>query len=222
MSHSDQKDHLMTPDSHVIDAGLAAVEVRGVTRSAFLLRSTLAAGAVLGAGSVGPFVGRALAQGGGSGAADVDVLNFALTLEYLETAFYDRALKLPLSAEVRGLARTFGEHEREHVEAIRDTIDQLGGDPVRPPELSFPRMRERAFLRLAQTLEETGVSAYNGAAVRIESPEVLAAAGTIVQVEARHAAGIRVQRRLDPAPRAADETLDMEQVLAAIDPFVKS
>ncbi|CAA9500595.1 MAG: hypothetical protein AVDCRST_MAG53-1931 [uncultured Solirubrobacteraceae bacterium] len=203
------------------DPSLVAIEVRGVTRSAFLLRSTLAAGAVFGAGAVGPFVGGALAQKGGGG-ADVDILNFALTLEYLETAFYERALRLPLSTEVRGLARNFGEHEREHVEALRDTIDQLGGDPVRAPELAFPRTGERAFLRLAQTLEETGVSAYNGAAVMIGSAEVLAAAGTIVQVEARHAAAIRLQRGLEPAPRPTDESLEMEQVRKAIDPFVKS
>jgi len=221
MRRSYRKDHRAPSAPRFVDSGLAAVEVRGVTRSAFLLRSTLAAGTLLGAGAVGPFVGRALAQKGGR-SADVDVLNFALTLEYLETAFYDRALKLPLSAEVRGLARTFGEHEREHIEALRDTIDQLGGDPVQAPELSFPRTREAAFLRLAQTLEETGVSAYNGAATRIESAEVLAAAGSIVQVEARHAAAIRLQRGLEPAPEPTDESLDMERVLEAIDPFVKS
>lgn len=202
-------------------APLGAPEVLGMTRSAFILRGALAAGAVYGAGSIGPFVSHALAQDPGA-SPDLEILNFALTLEYLETAFYDEALRLRLSSETRALARTFGTHEREHVEALLDTIDQLGGEPVKAPEVAFPMKTEAAFLKLAQTLEETGVSAYNGAAVRIESPEVLAAAGQIVQVEARHAAAIRTARGQVPAPRPFDESLEMAEVLEAVEPFVKS
>jgi hypothetical protein len=76
---------------------------------------------------------------------------------------------------------------------------------------------EWRFLTLAQTLEDTGVSAYNGAAPRIRSGEVLAAAGGI---EARHAALIRLARGEDPAPAAFDAALDQQNVLDAVKPFI--
>lgn len=199
---------------------LSAVEVHGMTRSAFILRGALAAGTVYGAGTIGPFVHHALAQGDTGG--DIEVLNFALTLELLEAAFYKRALDLDLSAGVRQLAQTFGAQEREHADALRETINQLGGTGEKAPKASFPIRDERSFLKLAETLEETGVSAYNGAAPRIQSPEVLAAAGQIAQIEARHAAAIRTARDESPAPRAFDDSLTMEQVLEAVQPFVRS
>lgn len=197
---------------------LSAVEVQGITRGSFILRSALAVGTVYGAGAVGPYVERAFAQ---SNAGDVGVLNFALTLEQLETAFYERALRLRLSGDVREMAQTFGTHEREHVSAIKETIGGLGGKPDKAPKFTFPLTNERSFLALAQTLEETGVSAYNGAAGRIQAPEVLAAAGQIVQIEARHAAAIRSARGQAPAPRAFDKALGMEPVLRAAKPFLK-
>lgn len=198
---------------------LNTVEVRGLTRSSFILRSAFAVGTVYGAGALGPFVKHALAQ---DNAGDIDVLNFALTLELLESAFYERALTLQLSSEVREMAQTFGTHELEHVAAIEETIDGLGGKPDMAPGFAFPITDERSFLALAQTLEETGVSAYNGAAGQIQSPEVLAAAGQIVQIEARHAAAIRTARSRAPAPRAFDMALGMEEVLQAAKPFLKT
>ncbi len=197
---------------------LSTVEVQGLTRGSFILRSAFAAGAVYGAGAIGPYVNHALAQ---DKAGDVDVLKFALTLELLESAFYARALKLQLSSAVREMAQTFGQHEREHVAAIKETIDGLGGKPDRAPGFAFPIRDERSFLALAQTLEETGVSAYNGAAPQIKAPEVLAAAGQIVQIEARHAAAIRTARSQAPAPLAFDKPLGMRQVLQAAKPFLK-
>jgi len=198
---------------------LNAVEVHGLTRGSFILRSAFAAGTVYGAGAIGPYVNRALAQ---SAAGDIEVLNFALTLELLEAAFYERALKLQLSGGVRDMAQTFGTHERDHVSAITETINGLGGKPDKAPGFSFPLRDERSFLALAQTLEETGVSAYNGAAGQIRSPEVLAAAGQIVQIEARHAAAIRTARSQAPAPLAFDRALRKEQVLQAAKPFLKT
>jgi hypothetical protein len=100
----------MTVSRHPAAApALGGIDVQGVTRSAFLLRAALAAGAAGGAGAVGPFVSRALAQGKNG---DVEILNFALTLEYLlEAVFYNRGDDIGLSGDVKTLARAFGDDE---------------------------------------------------------------------------------------------------------------
>jgi rubrerythrin len=207
----------MTTRSTTGAAELAGVEVRGMSRSAFLVRGALAAGAVYGLGAVRPFVTHAAMQMDGG---DVEIVNFALTLEYLETDFYGQALKLGLSNDVKPLARLIHEDEAQHVDALVATVKQLGGNPAAKPAFSFPMKDEKSFLELAQTLEDTGVSAYNGAAPSIESAEVLGAAGTIVQVEARHAAAIRIKNGASPAPDAFDKPLAAKQVLSAVKPFI--
>lgn len=199
---------------------LGAIEVSGLTRSSFLVRGALATGGLYGAGAVGGFVTRAFAQGGGG---DVDILNFALTLEYLEAAFYEDGLKrAKLSGEAKKQARTFGDHEAEHVDALTATIKELGGKPVKAPKVEFPFTDQKSFLKLAQVFEDTGVSAYNGAAPMVQSKEVLAAAGSIVQVEARHAGAIRLLRGEDPSPDAFDKTMTTDEVLKAVKPFIKA
>ena len=198
---------------------LAAVEVEGVSREAFLVKGVLAAGAVYGAGMISPFLKSAFAQ---TAMGDLDILNFALTLEYLEADFYRRARKLGLSSEASMIAKDFGDAEQQHVDALAATIKKLGGTPVASPKFSFPMKDEKSFLKLAQTLEDTGVSAYNGAGPAITSKEVLAAAGSIVQVEARHAAVIRQLRGNVPAPDAFDASLDTKQVLAAVKPLIRN
>ncbi|MDP8943205.1 MAG: ferritin-like domain-containing protein [Actinomycetota bacterium] len=202
---------------------LAAIDVQGMTRGAFIVRGALAAGAVYGGAAVGPFVGQALAQASG----DVDVLNFALTLEFLEAEFYKQALKEvdDLDSEVKELAEEIEKNEAEHVDTLTQTIEQLGGKPTKAPEVDFGDAfrSQDAFLKLALTFEDTGVSAYNGAAPRIKSEEVLGAAGAIVQVEARHAALIAHHTNGKIAPSGAfDKPLGQEKVLKAVEPFVKS
>ena len=199
---------------------LGAIEVSGLTRSSFLVRGALATGSLYGAGAVGGFVTRAFAQDGGG---DLEILNFALTLEYLEATFYEEGLKrAKLSGEAKKLAQTAGDHEAEHVDALTATIKKLGGKPVAAPKVEFPFKDQKSFLKLAQVFEDTGVSAYNGAAPAIKSKEVLGAAGSIVQVEARHAAAIRLLIGMDPSPGAFDKTLSTDQVLKAVKPFIKS
>jgi rubrerythrin len=127
-----------------------------------------------------------------------------------------------LGAEAKAFAQTIRDDEDAHVQALAETIRNLGGMPVKAPTVEFPFSDEAAFLELAQTLEDTGVSAYNGAAPAIKSKELLATAGSIVQVEARHAARIRLARNQPPAPDAFDKTLDERQVLKAVQPFVMS
>ena len=202
---------------------LAAIEVEETfSRSALLVRGALAAGALYGAMAVTPLIRKAFAQGS---MGDIDILNFALTLEYLEAAFYEEAAGVKgLSSEVAGYVKTFGDEEQEHVDALTATIRDLGGMPVEAPGVDFGDAFSSAdkFIALAITLEDTGVSAYNGAAPMIESKDLLATAGGIVQVEARHAAAIRYAAGEDPAPEAFDPTLTEDEVLAAVQPFVKS
>jgi rubrerythrin len=189
-----------------------------LSRSEVLLKGALAAGAVYGTLAVGPFVRKALAM---TGSSDVDILNFALTLEFLESTFYEEAKsRAKASGELKSLVNLLAEDEKQHVEALTATIKQLGGKPVAEPKFDFAYSGTGGFLKLAQTFEDTGVSAYNGAAPMIKSKEVLAAAGGIVQVEARHAAAIRLQNSEEPAPAAFDTPLDEKQVLKAVEPFL--
>ena len=105
--------------------------------------------------------------------------------------------------------KTFGAEEQEHVDALTATIKDLGGTPVKAPEVDFGDAFTSAekLIPLAITFEDIGVSAYNGAAPRSSRRTLLATAGGIVQVEARHAATIRFAAGEDPAPEAFDPTL---------------
>jgi rubrerythrin len=200
---------------------LAQIEVENVNRSAFLMRGALAVGALYGTAMVSPFLSRALASGS---SGDIDILNYALTLEYLEAAFYRGAAKTPgLSGEVAGYVKTFGDEEEEHVDALRSTISDMDGKPVDAPGVDFGDAFSSAdkLIPLAITFEDTGVSAYNGAAPMVSNKDLLATAGSIVQVEARHAATIRFAAGKDPAPDAFDPTMTMDEVLNAVEPFVK-
>jgi rubrerythrin len=189
-----------------------------LTRSEVILKGALAVGAAYGTLAVGPYVRRALAKSGGG---DIDILNFALTLEYLEARFYAEAKgRAMVSGELKALVDLIAKDEQQHVEALAGTIKKLGGKPVAEPKFDFAYSGTAGFLKLAQTFEDTGVSAYNGAAPMIESKEVLTAAGSIAQVEARHAAAIRLQNGAEPSPQAFDPPLDEAQVLKAVEPFI--
>ena len=203
---------------------LAAITVdadsEDISRSDVILKGALAAGAVYGTFMVGPFVRKALAMNGGG---DVDILNVALTLEYLETKFYEEArMRAGAKGDLKSLIDLIAKDEAQHVEALTATVKQLGGKPVAEPKFDFAYDDTAGFLKLAQTFEDTGVSAYNGAGPAIKSKDVLAAAGSIVQVEARHAAAIRVQNGEEPSPDAFDQPLDEKQVLKAVEPFIVS
>jgi hypothetical protein len=206
----------------VANPDLAGVSIdedsEDLSRSEVILKGALAAGAVYGALAVGPYIRRAL---GAMGGGDVAIVNFALTLEYLEAKFYEEAKgRVRGSGELRSLIDLLAKDEKQHVEALAATVKQLGGKPVAEPKFDFAYSGTSGFLKLAQTFEDTGVSAYNGAGPLIKSKEVLAAAGGIVQVEARHAAAIRLQNKEEPAPMAFDEPLGEKQVLKAVEPFI--
>jgi hypothetical protein len=211
----------MTTSSNLASPELAAVEVHGMTRASFILRGAVSAGAVYGASAVGPYVGNALAA---SGSGDVDILNFALTLEYLETNFYEvKGKAVGLGGEAQALARTIGGQEAEHVAALTKAITAAGGTPVKAPTFVFPVTDQASFLKLAYVLENTGVGAYNGAGPSLQNPAYLAAAGSIVQVEARHAAAIGLLTNQPVTPNGGfDKPLTKAQVLAKAGPLIKA
>ena len=160
----------------------------------------------------------------------VDVLNYALTLEHLEYAFYRDGLQ-QFSAEdftAAGYAANvyewFGiirDHELEHVDTITQVITDLKGEPVAEANYDFGYADLAGFIDVAQVLENTGVSAYQGAApFLIDEDELLTGALRIHGVEARHAAYLNGLQGESPFPDAVNPTLTPAEVLAAAGPFI--
>jgi rubrerythrin len=136
----------------------------------------------------------------------IEVLNFALTLEYLEQEFYIIGIETPgliPAGPARGAMETIRNHELSHVEFLKSTITSLGAKPITKPGFDFSAKgtfadvytNYQTFLAVAQTLEDTGVRAYKGQAGNlISSNEILRAALRIHSVEARHASHVREMR----------------------------
>ena len=203
------------------DAPIASLsEELGTSRDLFLKRAAIFGGSVFAAASLGMALpGNAKA----SKASDVAILNFALTLEYLEATFYAIAATKSFGPRVGRLARVIRDHEIAHVKALVATIPSLGGTPVKKPKFRFPPSlyaNETVFLQTAMALEDTGVGAYNGAGPALTLTPVKQAAASIVAVEAMHAGWVRgVIGTVLPAPATFDELLTTDQVLAAAGPF---
>ncbi|MGI8559511.1 MAG: ferritin-like domain-containing protein, partial [Solirubrobacteraceae bacterium] len=159
---------------------------------------------------------------GGSGSGDLAIVNYALTLEYLETEFYKKVIASGLfSGKVQSLLKVFGAQEQTHVNALKATAKKLGGTPAAKPKGKFPLTSASAVAQLAYTVENLGAAAYLGQAGNIQSKEVLAAALAIHTVEARHAATIAglVKKSITP-DGAFGKPAAMDQVLAAVKPFI--
>ena len=158
------------------------------------------------------------------GKGDIGILNYALTLEYLETAFYADVIKSKLfkGSDQEAIIK-FGSQEADHVVALTDTVKKLGGKPAPSPKTEFPLMNAPQVLKLASTVENLGAAAYLGQAPRIKSPEVLAAALSIHSVEARHAAALNTllgKTIVPDGPFAKPAEAGM--VLNAVQPFIVS
>lgn len=157
-------------------------------------------------------------------AGDLEIANFALTLEYLEAEYYAIALDTGLlSGEALTYLQATADHENQHVEALIALITEAGGTPVAKPEFDFGDAFASAdsIISLAATLEITGVGAYLGAAPLITGPAVLAAAASIAGVEAEHVVAINgLLGVVPPANMAFPEALSQDAVLAAIAPFL--
>ena len=162
----------------------------------------------------------------GSAKGDLEIVNYALTLEYLEVAFYQAAID---SGEVKTkavgeVAKTIVADEIAHVEALTATVKQLGGTPAAKPKTNFDDVLaggEKKILETAASVENLGAAAYLGQAGRIKSKDVLAAALSIHTVEARHAAVLNnvIGKSIVPDGAFA-KPADMATVLKAVKPFI--
>jgi hypothetical protein len=155
----------------------------------------------------------------------VDIFNFALTLEYLEAEFYGLALDAGvLSGDALAVVEATYDHEVQHVDAIIAALEERGATPVAKPEFVFPEGSfdtQAAILELAVTFEPVGVGAYLGAAPLIQEGELLAAAGSIAGVEGEHVVAFNnLVTGLPAAVEAFPAALTMDEVLAAVSPFI--
>jgi rubrerythrin len=192
----------------------AASKVDGDTRAAFLKKAGIGAGAVVAGGAfAGAIPGIASAAVAKS---DVAILNFALTLEYLEAAFYAEAVSRGnFTGKTLAFAQIVARHEAAHVAFLRSA---LGKAAVKSPKFDFKGTTTDAakFMATAQVLEDTGVAAYLGQAGNIKSKKILGAAGSILAVEARHAGWIRDLNNASGAPAAFQGGKTKAQILSAV------
>ncbi|MHB1808400.1 MAG: ferritin-like domain-containing protein, partial [Solirubrobacteraceae bacterium] len=204
MTLQSQTEGPLTVDLDSIDADGAIRETReeaaaavdaGDTRLGFLRKGALAGAGMMSGGAIlGAFASTAVAAGSGAppakfGKGDIGILNYALTLEYLEAAFYKGATraKLRLSKDASVFLKVTTRDEDAHVAFLKKA---LGSKAAKEPKFNFKGANRspQKFLATAYVLENTGVHAYLGQVGNIKSPTYLKAAGSILPIEARHAA----------------------------------
>lgn len=159
-------------------------------------------------------------------AADNRILNYALTLEHLEYAFYRDGLAGYSAGDfgpgVYANLIVIRDHEGDHVDALTATIQERGGKPVSELCYDFGTAftNPADFLSTAQALENTGVQAYDGAISRIKSPNLQTTGATIATVEARHASYLNFVNGAIPFPDAFDMPKSEDEILAIAGPFI--
>ena len=188
--------------------GEALAGLHGTTRAAFLRRAALGSAALV-AASAAPAEARPDRR-------DEAILNYALTLEYVQDSFYSEVERLgSLSGKLADQARIVGGHERAHVIALRKV---LGSRAVKRPRFHFRGATEdpARFRRTAVAFEDLAVAAYKGQAPLIEDRAYLVPALAIHAVEARHAAWIRRLAGVTPAEDEFDEPRSKRSTLAIV------
>lgn len=194
--------------------------LNGMSRRGFMRMSaaTLVASALL---NTWPTTGVAFAQ---SGNTDLDILNYALTLEHLESRAYQDVNNINLlTGKARDYFLRFGDQEAAHVVALTGTITKLGGTPVRAQEkYNWPTFQNADdVLNYFQTIEELGAAAYLGQAPNIQNKDLLTAAVSIHNVEGQHAAVLSDLVGKPPVPDFAPAKT-MAQVLAVVTPLLNA
>jgi hypothetical protein len=156
-----------------------------------------------------------------SGSGDLAIVNYALTLEYLESQFYAKVAASGLfNGKTLATLKSFGAEEDQHVIALKKVASSLG-TPAKEPMGKFPLTSASSVAMLAATVENLGASAYLGQAPNIQSKEILAAALSIHTIEARHAATLNTLVKKSPTPDGAfAKPKTMAQVLAIVKPFI--
>ena len=161
-----------------------------------------------------------------SGGGDLEIVQYALTLEHLETDFYNAVIDSGVikDAAIAETATAIRDSEQEHVDALTAVNKQLGGDGYKRPKTTFDSVLEGGpdmILETAATVENLGAAAYLGQAGRIKSKDILASALAIHSVEARHAAALNtlVGRTIVPDGAFA-KPASMEEVLPEVEPFL--
>jgi len=190
---------------------------------------------LVGAGAVAATLG---AQTTTKPPSDIDLLNYALTLENIEAAFYVQGLTKLTSADfaASSVAQNLGtgvtgkifdylklirDDETAHVSTITTVLKSLGGTPVAAcASYNFTYTTADDFLKLAVTLEDTGVSAYDGAISAISNADLRTAAATIATVEARHASYLRLLTGAIPFPNPFDPIKTQAEITTLITPFL--
>ena len=195
-----------------------------------------ATGALVGVAAFGglrlPGFGMTAAFAADLGAGDIGILNYAYALEQLEAAFYSKVIETPY-ADITEAETALLTDIRDHEIAHRDFLKTaLAADAIADLEVDFSAVDfgdRTSVLTTAQTFEDIGVSAYNGAGQLLTKPEYLLAAGRIVSIEARHSAAIRNLVSPDSVAFAGPDVVDKNgldvvrapaEVLALADPFI--
>jgi len=156
-------------------------------------------------------------------ANDLDILNYALTLEHFESAMYKGIVASnKLTGDEQNYAMQFGGHEAAHVTALTDTITKANGTPVKAQaSYNFPAFDTRDnIVKFLVTVEDLGASAYLGAAGEIKDNNVLTAAVAIHNIEGEHASIWRRAAKLAPIEGAFATAAKRADVLAAVTPFL--
>jgi len=165
------------------------------------------------------------------GLGDPDVLQFALTLEHLEEAFYKEATTKFPDAQSMGLEQfqfdaiaQIGATESAHVVLLQGALAQAGVAPVRPCEYDFSAALTdpATVLATGSILENVGVAAYLGASTIVADAKILSVAASILTIEARHQSVLRVFTQAEPVPQAFDAALGLRSVFSLAAPFIKS